>query len=53
MIVFLIWVYYSSIILFFGAELTQAYAMETGSRFVPEEHAEWVDPGRHPEPKPA
>jgi len=53
LIVFLIWVYYSSIILFFGAELTQAYAMETGSRFVPEEHAEWVDPGRHPEPKPA
>lgn len=42
-IVFLIWVYYSSIILFIGAELTQAYAMESDSRFEPEEHAEWID----------
>lgn len=42
-IVFLIWVYYSSIILFFGAELTQAYAVEHGSRFQPEEHAMWED----------
>lgn len=42
-IVFLIWVYYSCIILFFGAELTQAHAMETNSRFEPEQHAEWID----------
>lgn len=42
-IVFLIWVYYSSIILFFGAELTQSYAIETGSGFEPEEHAQWID----------
>lgn len=41
-IVFLIWVYYSCIILFFGAELTQAHAMESDSRFEPEQHAEWI-----------
>ena len=32
--VLLIWVYYSSQIVFFGAELTQAYARLYGSRIV-------------------
>jgi membrane protein len=33
--VILIWVYYSSQILFFGAEFTQVYANKFGSRIVP------------------
>jgi membrane protein len=36
LVVFLLWVYYSSLILFFGAELTQARA---GKYVPPEEHA--------------
>lgn len=39
LIALLIWVYYSSVIVFFGAELTQAYAAEQGRAPVPEEHA--------------
>jgi membrane protein len=39
LVVILLWVYYSSQILFFGAELTKAYASRHGSHVVPEEHA--------------
>jgi len=35
LVVILIWIYYSSQILFFGAELTQVYANELGSRIRP------------------
>jgi membrane protein len=38
-VVLLIWVYYSSQILFFGAEFTQVYANQFGSRTVPSENA--------------
>jgi membrane protein len=40
LIVTLLWVYYSSQILFFGAELTQAYAHASGRNVEPSEHAE-------------
>jgi membrane protein len=39
LLVFLVWVYYSAQILFFGAELTQVYARRYGSRIVPAEGA--------------
>jgi membrane protein len=39
-VIVLIWAYYSALILFFGAELTQAYASLSGSRIVPSAHAE-------------
>jgi len=42
-IIFLVWVFYSTTILLFGAELTQACAQETGSRFEPEKNAQWTD----------
>jgi membrane protein len=38
----LIWVYYSAQILFFGAEITQVYANEYGSKIVPDEGAEFI-----------
>lgn len=41
-IILLIWVYYSSIILFFGAEFTQVYAYRFGSRIRPSDYAVWV-----------
>jgi membrane protein len=39
-VVLLVWVYYSAQILFFGAELTQVYANQFGSKIVPAEGAE-------------
>lgn len=42
LVVLLVWIYYSSLILFFGAELTQVYARRFGSHIVPKEGAEPV-----------
>ena len=39
LVVLLVWVYYSSIILYFGAEFTKAYAVEFGSAIHPNEYA--------------
>ncbi|MDB5290876.1 MAG: putative rane protein [Phycisphaerales bacterium] len=39
LIALLLWVYYSAQILFFGAEITQAYAHQTRPRVVPTENA--------------
>ena len=41
-IVILLWVYYSAIILYFGAEFTRAYAIHTGSQIYPNDYAVWV-----------
>lgn len=38
-VVLLVWIYYSALISFFGAEFTQAYARRCGSGIRPEEHA--------------
>jgi len=43
LLVFLVWVYYSAQILFFGAEFTQVYARMYGSRIVPTEDAIAMD----------
>jgi len=57
LVILLLWVYYSAIILFLGAELTQAYAYLTGKEIVPNAYAEW-DPEtakahrKKPEPEP-
>jgi membrane protein len=42
LIVLLLWVYYSACIVFLGAELTQAYAHQSGGGMKPSEYAEWV-----------
>lgn len=39
MVVLLLWTYYSSIILYFGAEFTKAYAVEYGSEIHPSHYA--------------
>lgn len=39
LIIILLWVYYSAIILFFGAEFTQVYANRYGSHVVPSDQA--------------
>ncbi|MDB6021555.1 MAG: Ribonuclease [Pedosphaera sp.] len=47
-IIVLLWVYYSAQILYFGAELTQAYACRFGSRIEPKENAQWINPAKCP-----
>lgn len=42
LVVLLLWVYYSAIILYLGAEFTKAYAAEFGSSIQPSEYAVWV-----------
>ena len=37
LVVFLMWVYYSSLILFFGAAFTQVFAKRYGSEIIPNE----------------
>lgn len=41
-IVILLWVYYSAMILYFGAAFTHVYAIHTGSRIYPNNYAVWV-----------
>ncbi|WP_242926458.1 YihY/virulence factor BrkB family protein [Pontibacter vulgaris] len=41
-IVILVWIYYSSLIVFFGAEFTQQYALQLGQNIRPKPHAVFV-----------
>ena len=41
-IIIMVWVYYSSIILYFGAECTKVYANLYGRKIQPNDFAEWV-----------
>ena len=45
--VLLVWIYYSALISFFGAEFTQVYARRHGRQIQPEKHAQEVE--KHPE----
>jgi membrane protein len=42
-IIFMVWVYYSSIILYLGAEFTKVYAKLYGEKISPKEYAEWIE----------
>jgi membrane protein len=42
LVIILLWVYYSSAILYFGAEFTKAYAVGRGARIYPNHYAVWV-----------
>lgn len=44
LVLLLLWIYYSAQILFFGAEFTQVYANQLGSRIVPEGQAATTPP---------
>jgi membrane protein len=41
LVLVLLWVYYSAQIMFFGAEITKAYAVQLGSRMEPTSYARW------------
>lgn len=40
--IIMIWIYYSSIILYLGAEFTKVYAKLYGGKILPNEYAEWI-----------
>ncbi|HYE54475.1 MAG TPA: YhjD/YihY/BrkB family envelope integrity protein, partial [Chitinophagaceae bacterium] len=42
LVVLLLWVYYSSVILYFGAEFTKAYATKYGHQIHPNHYAVWI-----------
>lgn len=42
-VVILVWVYYSALISFFGAEFTHVYTLRYGSGLIPEDHAHATD----------
>jgi membrane protein len=39
LVILLLWVYFSAMILYFGAEFTKAFAVKFGNRIYPEEYA--------------
>ena len=50
LILLLVWVYYSAIILLFGAEITQSRAQQYGHGLIPEDHAQrQSNPRREPQ----
>ncbi|MGZ5507470.1 MAG: YihY/virulence factor BrkB family protein [Limisphaerales bacterium] len=50
-VVILLWVYYASVIMFLGAEFTQAYANATGEVIQPDEYAVKTDQDASGQPK--
>lgn len=42
LVILLLWIYYSAMIFFYGAELTQAFARSCGDQIVPTKFAEWT-----------
>jgi membrane protein len=48
LVALLVWVYYSAVIVLFGAEVTQVYARHLGSGIQPDEHAVHEDRRRSP-----
>lgn len=50
LVVLLVWVYYSAIILYFGAEFTKAYAMQKGVQITPNKYAVVIPKPGQPTP---
>ncbi len=46
MVMLVVWIYYSAIIFFFGAELTQVVAHRAGRAITPDKHAVWANPDK-------
>jgi membrane protein len=50
--VILVWIYYSAIILYFGAEFTKAYALNKGAQIIPNHYAQWTEEATVPNAEP-
>jgi membrane protein len=48
----MVWVYYSSIILYLGAEFTKVHAKLYGGKIFPNEYAEWIETEEKTVPSP-
>ncbi len=51
LVLLLLWIYYSAQILLFGAEFTQVYANQFGSKIVPEGEEAAAQPAATPQPR--
>ncbi|MEO6914670.1 MAG: YihY/virulence factor BrkB family protein [Chitinophagaceae bacterium] len=49
-VVLLVWVYYTAVILYFGAEFTKVYAIRYGGRILPNDYAVWVKVNEEEQP---
>ncbi len=52
-IIILVWVYYTAVILYFGAEFTKVYAINHGSKILPNDYAVWVKVKEEEQPRKA
>lgn len=52
-VILLVWVYYTAVILYFGAEFTKVYAIRYGSKIHPNEYAVWVKVSEEEQPNKA
>ncbi|HEY0039991.1 MAG TPA: YihY/virulence factor BrkB family protein [Flavisolibacter sp.] len=50
--VILVWIYYSAIILYFGAEFTKSYAFNKGAKITPNHYAQWSNEPTVPNAEP-
>jgi membrane protein len=41
-VIIMVWAYYSSVILYLGAEVTKVYATQYGGKIRPSEYSEWI-----------
>lgn len=41
LVILILWIYYSSVILYYGAEYTKSYAFAAGARITPDRYANW------------
>lgn len=49
-IIIMVWVYYTAIILYFGAEFTKVYSIKYGSKIVPNDYAVWIKVNEEEQP---
>src|SRR5690606_19237476 len=50
-ILIMMWINYSCMLIFFGAEFTKIYALKRGFRIIPSKHAKWSDAKLYEESK--
>jgi membrane protein len=52
-VIILVWVYYTAVILYFGAEFTKVYAINYGSKILPNDYAVWIKVKEEEQPRQA
>lgn len=52
-VIILVWVYYTAVILYFGAEFTKVYSIKYGSKIMPNQYAVWIKVKEEEQPRQA